>query len=122
MVVIAEHLDNPITTHEIAQELNVSETHLSKVLQRLVREGLIRSARGPRGGFRLAKEAKDICLMDVYEAIEGTLPDEHCLFHGKPCTREYCIMGGVMVKVNNTIRQYMRKTKLAKFANAMEGG
>jgi Rrf2 family protein len=116
MVIIAEHKDNPITTHDIAEEMIVSEAHLSKVLQRLVKEDLILSSRGPHGGFRLAKDPEEICLMDVYIAIEGPLPVDHCLFHSRSCTREYCIMGGVMEKVNNIIRDYLRGTKLSKFS------
>jgi len=117
MVIIAESQDDSITTHGIAEEMIVSEAHLSKVLQRLVREGLINSVRGPHGGFKLAKDPDDISLMDVYEAIEGPLPVDHCLFHSKSCTREYCIMGGVMEKVNNIIREYLKNTRLSKFAN-----
>lgn len=118
MVIIAEHQDNPITTHDIAEEMIVSEAHLSKVLQRLVREDLIRSSRGPHGGFRLARDPYEISLMDVYIAIEGPLSNEHCLFHNRSCPREYCIMGGVMEQVNNTIRDYLRATKLSRFSKS----
>ena len=46
--------DEPTPAAQIAEELHASEAHLSKVLQRLVRGGLLRSKRGPFGGYTLA--------------------------------------------------------------------
>lgn len=115
MVTITEANGRIMTTHAIASQTGVSETHLSKVLQRLHKNGLIHSTRGPRGGFVLAKEPGEIRLLDIYEAIEGPLPNDHCLFHSRSCTRDYCIMGGIMVKINKIIRDHLENTTLAKF-------
>jgi len=73
MTYLAAFPDNKHMTKEIASLHQVSEAHLSKVLQRLTRAGLVKAVRGPKGGFSLAKSADEISLLEVYETIEGTL-------------------------------------------------
>jgi Rrf2 family protein len=56
----------------LAEYHGVSESYLQKHLQALTRAGLLESVPGPKGGFRLAKPADQITLLDVLEAVEGT--------------------------------------------------
>ena len=63
----------PVSTGEAADSLNVSVHHLSKVLQRLTKAGLVKPVRGPKGGFILGDEPVSITLKRIYEAIEGPL-------------------------------------------------
>jgi Rrf2 family protein len=87
MVLIAGKPDTLVSTHEIAEQLGVSENHLAKVRQTLSRAGLVESTRGPHGGFRLAKSAAEITLLDVYEAVEGPIRPTSCLLgRAKPHT------------------------------------
>ncbi|MBU0516367.1 MAG: Rrf2 family transcriptional regulator [Proteobacteria bacterium] len=122
-VLMAEEADEILTTKEMARCLGASEAHLSKVLQRLTRAGLVESVRGPRGGFRLARGAAQITLLEVWEAIEGRLETSHCLF-GRPtatCTRAGCIMGGVMSQVDRMVREYLVGTPLSALTDLPEG-
>ena len=52
--------------------------YMAKHLQALSRAGIVRSVRGPKGGYRLARPANEITLWDVRQAIEGTSPDFVC--------------------------------------------
>jgi len=113
MVILAESPESLVTAKKAADELMVSEAHLSKVMQRLVKSGLIKSVRGPGGGFRLAKAAKDITLLAVYETIDGRLDEDECLLHMKVCSRNQCIMGNVISEVNSMIKEYLSGTNLA---------
>lgn len=126
-VLLAANPDKLISTREIASMLHVSEAHLSKVLQRLTRTGIVRAIRGPRGGFRLVKPANETTLLDVYESIEGTLISSKCLFESPICAGDACILGGLLETVDRQVRDYLTKTKLgdltsiyrsAKSANA----
>lgn len=63
--------DELLSTAQMAKSAGVSEAHLAKVLQRLGKAGLVRSVRGPKGGFSLARPAEEMTLLDVYEAMEG---------------------------------------------------
>ena len=57
---------------EISQEEEIPSSFLGKILQSLCKAGLARSVRGNGGGFTLAKEAEQISLLDIFEAIEGS--------------------------------------------------
>jgi Rrf2 family iron-sulfur cluster assembly transcriptional regulator len=58
---------------EVSRATAVPESFLSKIFQRLVRSGLIRSRRGFRGGFLLARPASQITLREVVEALQGPI-------------------------------------------------
>jgi len=120
MVYLADHRSDgkPQThsAHEIASHLNASEAHLAKVLQRLTHVGHLRSMRGPKGGFTLAKEPNRITLLDVYEALEGPFEINRCLFSEPICGRADCIMGGLVEKVGTEVRTYLEQTTLATVA------
>ncbi|MBN1344689.1 MAG: Rrf2 family transcriptional regulator [Phycisphaerae bacterium] len=110
--VLAADPDRTLTTSEIAGGLNVSENHLSKVLQRMVKTGLIRSTRGPRGGFRLNRAPEEISLREIYEAIDGPMRQAACLF-SRPVCDGNCILGDLLTSVNRQVRDYFSQTKLS---------
>ncbi len=61
----------PIATARLAQMFELPPEYLKKRLQPLVREGILESTPGVRGGYRLAKALEQITLMDVVAAVEG---------------------------------------------------
>ncbi len=79
---IVELSNNPqaiVSAGEIAAKYKISEHHVAKVLQQLVKTGIIRSIRGIRGGFQIAKEPKEITIMDVVGIFEPHLQQNSCL-------------------------------------------
>jgi len=115
MMVLASSGNPPLSSARIARLLHCSEAHLSKVLQRLVKSGLLRSVRGPKGGFALARPADGITLLDVYEAIEGPLEPTRCLL-GTPVCDGSCVLGGLLQTVYRTVSQYLSETPLSRLA------
>jgi len=113
-VLLADRSNGPVTTREIADTLDASEAHLSKVLQRLAKDGLIKSIRGQKGGYMLAKPASRISLLDVYRSIEGSLVLSKCLFGERICNGDGCILGGFLETVSTRFREYMAQTKLSQ--------
>ena len=81
--IMASRSGPPVTAAVMADGLSASEAHLAKVLQRLAKAGLVTGTRGPGGGFKLTRPAKEISAREVYEAIEGRLQVERCMV-GKP--------------------------------------
>ena len=61
---------------EVARKYGLSERFLLKVLTPLVSMGILRSVKGPNGGYSLARAPKDITLLDVVEAVDGQLRSE----------------------------------------------
>lgn len=115
MVVLAG-TDGPVPAAAAAGSLNVSPAHLSKVLQTLTRAGLLDARRGPSGGYALAKPCSEIRLLDVYEALEGPLRQDGCMFAKPVCTRTRCALGDVVAGVRREVFEYLKKTTLADAA------
>lgn len=113
-VYLAVRVERLVTTHEVAELLGVSETHLAKVMQRLVRVGLVRSTRGPHGGFALARAGEQISLLEVYEAIEGPLTQTECLLEEPVCQGSTCILGDLISEVASQARDYLAGTMLSE--------
>ena len=63
----------PVASHHIAEARGIPERFLLKVLKPLVTAGVLRSLKGPNGGFRLARPASQITLLEVVEAADGPL-------------------------------------------------
>ncbi|MBC7252372.1 MAG: Rrf2 family transcriptional regulator [Actinobacteria bacterium] len=97
---------------EIASYLGVSEAHLAKVMQRLVRCGVLKSFRGPGGGFVLARESSKISLMDIYEGLEGRFSPIACLLGRDSCLGRSCVLGGLTDAVDHLFERYLRETDL----------
>jgi len=110
VVYLAAHTEALVSTKEIAKVFHASEAHLSKVLQRLARVGLVRSIRGPHGGFALLKPANKISLLEVYEAIEGPINSDVCLLEEPVCKKGRCVMGTILHGMYREINQYLRRT------------
>ena len=68
--------DRRVASHHIARDRGISEGFLLKVLRALVSARLARSLKGPHGGYRLAKPAARITLLEVVEAVEGPVRGE----------------------------------------------
>jgi len=121
MVLLASNPEKVFSTREIASVLDASEAHLSKVLQRLARCGLVKSNRGPKGGFTLAKSNERITLLEVYEVIEGPLLASNCLLDTPLCGGEKCIFGRLLKDAGERFREYMASTKLSEVSDVLKG-
>lgn len=71
--------------HHIAQSIRVSQPYLAKVMNRLVRKGLVRSTVGREGGYVLRKRPQDITVREIFEAIEGEFHLFECYFGAEEC-------------------------------------
>jgi Rrf2 family protein len=63
----------PVASYLTAAARGVSEHYLLQLFRRLTRAGIVRAVGGPGGGFRLARPAQDITLLDVIEAVDGPI-------------------------------------------------
>lgn len=76
---LSANADEVLSVGHIAEKYKISEHHVAKVLQQLTRAGLIRSIRGINGGFQIAKDPKEITLLDIVEIFEPRVRDNGCL-------------------------------------------
>jgi Rrf2 family protein len=99
---------------EIAKQQGVPKKFLEKIVQDLVRGGLIKSKRGSAGGYQLARAPEAISFCDVIEAIEGPIAVNACMDHQLGCDQiPRCMMIGVWSEVQNKITEVLSRTTIA---------
>jgi len=99
---------------ELSQAISASSNHLSKVLLKLSKAGLVKSVRGPAGGFILAKDADQITLKEIYEAIEGPLSVSKCFFKIGSCRGAACALGAFSRKISEQFEETLAEKKLSQ--------
>lgn len=114
MVLIAR-AEKGINVVKIAEFTGFSKNHIAKVLQRLVKSDLLKSVRGPSGGFSLKRKPKEYALLDIYEAIEGSIEVTDCPLAYEVCNYDNCIMGTVINKMTAEFKKFLKKQTLDKY-------
>jgi Rrf2 family protein len=100
---------------EIARRMEVPEDFLAKILKQLVDQGLVRSTRGPHGGYSLARPAQEVSFLDVIEAVEGPVALNVCLDGEEACRREPgCTMASVWKLGQEKMLEVYRDAKLSE--------
>ena len=102
------------SVHSMAGLLGASEHHLAKVMNRLVRAGLVRSSRGPRGGFSLARSSASISLADVLRAVEPPAAGPACLLPEQVCRGRRCVLGNLIERMNRDTNEWLEHTMLSE--------
>jgi Rrf2 family iron-sulfur cluster assembly transcriptional regulator len=104
---------------EIAKAEDVPLPVLSKVLQELVRKGLLESRRGPGGGFRLSRRPELITLRDIVAAIDGLDHFMDCVAGLKVCSEEApCPLHKTWSGMRTQILSSLETTTLAQMSQA----
>ncbi len=119
MAVMARNRDDRLSSAVIARKLAASSHHLAKVLQKLVKAGLVKSQRGPLGGFRLRVEADEVRLLQIHEAVEGPVPQEGCLLHRSACPGGVCPLGIRLCSIHEQIRDCLAAMTLSEFSRGL---
>jgi Rrf2 family protein len=114
MVLIARN-EKGINAVKIAEQTGLSKNHISKVLQLLVKNDLLKSVRGPLGGFTLKKKPEDVTLLSIYETIEGRLEVTDCPFSYQICAFDKCLMGTVINDMTVNFRSYLKNQTLKDY-------
>jgi Rrf2 family protein len=99
---------------EIAKNQGMPKKFLEKIIQDLIRGGLIKSRRGSCGGYTLARAAERISFYDVIEAVEGPIAVNACMDHQLGCDQiPRCTMIGVWSEVQRTVTDVLSRTTIA---------
>jgi Rrf2 family protein len=99
---------------EIARQQNVPKKFLEKIIQDLMRRGLIRSKRGACGGYTLARLPDQISFYDVIEALEGPIAVNVCMNEELSCDQlPRCAMVGVWSEIQQKVTEVFTRTTLA---------
>ena len=114
MTCIAAHPTEVLSAVQIADETRLELPTVSKLLKALGHAALVESFRGVNGGYRLARAAADISLVEIVEAIEGPIGMTECSMAEGQCDREaQCGVRGSWQLVNNVLDNALRAVSLA---------
>ena len=104
----------------IAEAAELPRAYLGKILKGLVEAGILRSTRGPGGGYRLARDPESISLLDVKVAIDGERDLERCAVGLDPCSDETpCPLHDDFKRLRTEIRDYLASTSLEQIARGI---
>ena len=114
---LAENEDKGyISVSEMSEKLNISENYLEQLI-RLLKEGkIVKSTRGPKGGYMLAKKVDDITVGEVLEILEGHLNFTGCLEDGDHCDKR-CRAYIAFHKLDEVINETIDSITLASMVN-----
>jgi Rrf2 family transcriptional regulator, iron-sulfur cluster assembly transcription factor len=110
-----------VKLRDIAESEELPPPFLASILQRLVMSGLLRSARGPTGGYALERTPDRITLYDIKAAVDGTGELEACAVGLEVCSDEMpCPLHDTWKPIREQITTYLTETTLADMAAALE--
>lgn len=101
--------NNPIGVQQLAEKQYVSPTYLSKILTKLVKEGMINSSSGANGGYTLSHNWEDISFLDIIHAIEGKSSLFDCCLYSDP----ECVIKDVMLSAEEKLEEELRNKKIS---------
>ena len=113
MVMLSNNSERLVRIKDIAGSFSFSEAHLAKVLNRLVKSALVNATRGPSGGYKLSQPAGEITLKEIYEAIEGKLDENRCMFSIPVCDGTGCSIGEYFTKKSGEVEEIISRTTLS---------
>lgn len=106
----------PVTLAELAQAQEITVPYLEQIFSKLKKHGLVRSVRGPGGGYALAKPAADIPISDVIQAVDESLEMTRCKndsHKGCMSTRARCLTHNLWHGLEQQIYTYLNGVTLA---------
>lgn len=103
-----------VSLAEIAQAQHLSLAYLEQLFGPLRRAGLVISARGPGGGYRLARPAGEICVAAIVEAVDEPIQATRCAEGGPGCLAgERCLTHDLWAELGDQIRLFLQGLSLA---------
>jgi len=103
----------------IAETQQISKAYLEQLFSRLRRRGLVRSVRGPGGGYRLARAAEALSVAEVVAAVDEPLKATRCAGHGPGCMKggARCLTHELWAETGRQLETYLAGVSLADVVN-----
>ncbi|MBI1739497.1 MAG: Rrf2 family transcriptional regulator [Acidobacteriales bacterium] len=119
---LAEHAHKgSCSAKDVADAYGIPPEALAKILQRLVRAGLLQSQHGINGGYTLVRDPNQISAFEVIQAIDGPLFITSCVTVRGECDQtDRCTIREPLRKVNESIEQVLKKIKISQMKEEPE--
>jgi Rrf2 family protein len=111
------------TVTEIATRERIPRQFLEKIIQQLIHSGVVRSRRGPHGGYVLGRSPQDVTFRDVIEAVEGPISLNVCVGDHPDCfLLGACGMNRVWAEGQRRVMDLFEKTTISQVRQPVAGG
>ena len=115
LTVLASDPAAVLSASELAERAGLEAPTVAKVLKPLAQAGLVDGFRGANGGYRLARDAAEISLVEIVEAMEGPLGMTECSVHAGQCGIESsCGVRANWRRINDVVADALRGVSLAQ--------
>lgn len=106
--------DKPITLADISQRQGISLSYLEQLFSRLRKHGLVASARGPGGGYRLSRDANAINVAEVISAVDEKVNVTRCGGRGDCQDGESCLTHELWCDLSDQIHEFLHGISLGR--------
>ncbi len=118
-----EYGNGPLQIKTIAQREDISNKYLEQLVAMLKASGLVRSIRGPKGGYELTRPPGDVKLSEVFTTLEGPVVTVECLEHPEFCPRcTECVTRDVWAKMQSAIMGVLESMTLQDLVDKTKQG
>ena len=115
LTVLAARPETVMSAAELADQAGLESPTVSKLLKPLAQAGLVEGFRGTNGGYRLARPATAISLVEIIEAMEGPLAMTECSLHDGQCgISARCGVRTNWLRINDVVADALRGISLAE--------
>ena len=116
----ARGTDGRVLLDDLVAGTDLPRDFLAKIFQKLVRAGILRSAKGRGGGFSLARPEHQIALIDIVIAMEGAQLLDRCVVGLEKCSDQMpCSQHDLYKPIRQRLQDYLRTTTLADLAASL---
>lgn len=123
MLDLALHeVDKPVTLAGISERQGISLSYLEQLFSRLRRNGLVRSIRGPGGGYRLAKKQTELFVSDIISAVDELIDATQCGGRENCHDEHRCMTHDLWASLNDKILEYLSGVSLADLVASQREG
>ena len=106
--------DSPVPLADISQRQGISLSYLEQLFARLRRQGLVKSARGPGGGYRLNRQAEEITIVEVLNAIDEKIDTTRCGGKGDCQEGQSCLTHDLWSDLSRQISDFLSRITLGE--------
>ncbi|MFK5937948.1 MAG: Rrf2 family transcriptional regulator [Sulfurimonas sp.] len=116
-LILLSKAESPQDSDTLSRELSISKSFLAKILQALAKVNILKSFKGAHGGFVLAKEPKEISMLEIMSGVEGKAPAVFdCASSPKDCPSDradICSIWPFLNKLQGKIDFFLAELTLA---------
>jgi len=100
--------DNPVSIKQISERQDVSEAYITQILNKLMKSGLLKSVKGPGGGYLLSRSPEHMTIAEILNELEGPLAITSCLSPDGACVRvERCVTHLLWKELGHQIESFL---------------